>query len=262
VRSEVSDFGGVRRLVRGGGVALGITVTAPDRRVVGTLARSGFDFAVIDLEHSLIDPSEVSSMVMATAGSGCSPMARLPGSGSDLERSMLDGGMDGLWIPQVEAAAEVDHVIARSLYPPSGLRGVGPRDALERWGQDRPSYLAAANDAVLLVVLIESPEGIAALPEILERDRVDAVAVATGDLAARLGHLNDESADPVVTAVDRAERLILESGKALAGFAASAGQVEVLIGRGCRLVTLGTDLSLLGRAGAEAVEHWRGRALR
>ena len=139
-------------------------------------------------------------------------------------------------------------------YAPAGQRGYGPTYAALRWGVSNLDYLAAANDVVLNVVLIESLAGVDALDEILKVSGLDVVAVARGDLSQNLGVAGQFDHPRLREVVAKAEARILGRGDvALGGIAFSAEEARAMIGRGYRFVVLGSDAGLITGAAQRMV---------
>src|SRR5262249_56778190 len=123
----------------------------------------------------------------APAGTSATPMVRVPAAKPELVKPVLDCGALGVVFPQIATRAEAEATVRALRYAPEGQRGYAPTYAALRWGLSNLEYLKAANDAVLNVVLIESPAGVDALDDILTVRALDVVAVARGDLSPSLG---------------------------------------------------------------------------
>jgi 4-hydroxy-2-oxoheptanedioate aldolase len=251
------DFGGVRAQLDRGETTFGYIVTTPSIRAVRTLAISGADWLVIDTEHNPISPETVHDMILATAGTGCAPMVRLPRADEVYAKPALDSGAVGIWIPHVDTPEEARAAVDIARFPPEGRRGLGPAFALDRWLLNREEYIERANRDVVVAILIESKEAVAALPALLDVDGVDVVSIARGDLATSLGHIGQENHPDVKDQILEVERLVRAAGKALGEVARSQEEARDFVRRGYTFITLGTDSGLLARAANESLADAR-----
>lgn len=257
---EETHFGSLRARLRSGETLYGYILTIPSVRTARAVARSGVDFVIIDTEHNSVGPEAVHDLLLATSGTSCTPIVRIAAADHIYAKPPLDSGASGIFIPHVVSADQARRAVEAGRYPPAGRRGVGPYFALDRWNLDRDAYLAQANEAIIISVLIESAEGIDALPEILAVEGVDVISIARGDLAASVGRIGQEDHPDVLEQVRRAEELVKGAGKALAEVARRPDEVEQLVARGYQMICLGTDIAALANAAGLAVRSARGSA--
>jgi 4-hydroxy-2-oxoheptanedioate aldolase len=230
----------------------------PSVPMVQALARSGVDWLMLDMEHAPVGIESVAAMIAATGGTPAAPLVRVPGVRPELVKPALDCGALGVVFPQIATRAEAEATVQAVRYAPAGRRGYGPTYAALRWGLSNLEYLAAANDAVLNVVLIESLAGVDALGDILAVRGIDVVAVARGDLSENLGVAGQFDHPRLREVVARAEGTILgHGGVALGGIAFSADEARAMLGRGYRFVVLGSDAGLITGAAQRMVQAIR-----
>ena len=184
--ASLDQLGSLRRSLAEGRPTLGYLVTTPSVQIVQALARTGVDWLMLDTEHAPVGIESVAAMVAATGGTPATPIVRVPAARPELVKPVLDCGALGVVFPQIASREEAEAAVRTVRYAPTGQRGYGPTYAALRWGLTNLDYLRAANDAVLSVVLIESPAGVDALDDILTVDGLDVVAVARGDLSQSL----------------------------------------------------------------------------
>ena len=125
------------------------------------MARSGFPWLTVDLEHSPIDWSDASICFAAIAEAGCVPIARVPRGDHDHIKRVLDGGAMGIVVPMVNTVAEAKAAIAAAKYPPAGNRSVGGALHALNFDATPGDYFKHANDEILVILQTESPEGVA-----------------------------------------------------------------------------------------------------
>jgi len=256
--STPEEFGSLRRALAAGRPTLGYLVTMPSVPLVQTLARTGVDWLMLDMEHASVGIESIAAMIAATAGTPVTPLVRVPGTRPEVVKPVLDGGALGVVFPQIATRADAEATTQSVRYAPAGRRGYGPTYAALRWGLSNLDYLKAANDAVVNVVLIESLAGVEALDEILGVAGLDVVAIARGDLSENLGVAGQPDHPRLREVVARAEAKILaRAGAALGGIAFSADDARAMIERGYRFVVLGSDAGLIASAAQRMVQAIR-----
>jgi 4-hydroxy-2-oxoheptanedioate aldolase len=258
VTASLDQLGSLRRSLAAGRPTLGYLVTTPSVQIVQALARTGVDWLMLDTEHAPVGIESVAAMVAATGGTPATPIVRVPAARAELVKPVLDCGALGVVFPQIASREEAEAAVQTVRYAPTGQRGYGPTYAALRWGLTNLDYLRAANDAVLNVVLIESPAGVDALDDILTVDGLDVVAVARGDLSQSLGVAGQFDHPRLREVVARAEAKILAHGKmALGGIAFSPEDARAMIARGHRFIVLGSDAGLISGAAQRMVQAIR-----
>ncbi len=179
-----------KELLHKGQCAVGIMVAevrSPGIAVM--LATAGFDFFVIDMEHSAFNLETVEDMCLAAKGTGITPIVRVPTRfGYHNLARPLDCGAEGLLVPQVETKEEAEDIVKATRYHPLGQRGMALCRAHNRFARGNPQELMKCNnEETLLVFQIESKTAIEHLEELLTVPGVDAVLVGPNDLSQSLG---------------------------------------------------------------------------
>ncbi len=249
----------LRAALAAGRAAVGYLITLPAVGVVQALAASGSDFVLIDLEHAPLGIETAAALIAATGGTATAPLVRVPAPRSDLVKPALDSGAFGIVFPQIASVAEAAACVEVSRYTPHGTRGYGPAYAALRWGTTGPQYAAAANGELLVIALIESLAGVAALDDILGVAGLDVVTIARADLAANLGipgRFDDPRLKRVVAEAEA--KIRARPGVALGGNAGGAEEARAMIAAGYRWLVLGSDLALLQRTAGAQVAAIRG----
>jgi 2-dehydro-3-deoxyglucarate aldolase len=167
-------------------VTLGSWIQIGHPACAEVLARAGFDWACVDLEHGIIDLESTANLFRALGGYDCVPVARLPLNDPIWIHRVLDAGAGGLIIPMVKTAAEAEAAIREAKYPPRGGRGFGYSRA-NLYGADFDSYITSANDEIAMVMQIEHKDAIANLDAILQVEGVDGVFIGPLDLSGSMG---------------------------------------------------------------------------
>ena len=167
-------------------VTLGTWIQIGHPACAEVLARVGFDWICVDLEHGVIDLETTANIFRAVSGFDCVPVARLPLNDPVWIHRVLDAGARGLIIPMVKTAVEAEAAVREAKYPPRGVRGFGYSRA-NTHGMDFESYITSANDEIAMVMQIEHKDAMANLDAILQVDGVDGVFIGPLDLSGSMG---------------------------------------------------------------------------
>ena len=249
------------RQLRAGKLAIGLGVNQARTVGIATMAKTaGFDWLFIDCEHSSMDGDDAAQLSTAALGAGVTPIVRVAGFEHWHASRMLDNGAQGIVFPHVDTKEEAQKVANACRYPPVGKRSMG--GALAQLGFASIPVGEAArlvNEETLVVVMIESPQGVANADEIAATKGVDALLIGTNDLCFEMGipgQFNDPKVKDAYTRVIAACR---KHGK----FPGMGGMytpelLERHIGMGVQLILSGSDFSLLMQAGTARAGLIRG----
>ncbi len=237
--------------IQSGKPIFGVMATIPSVAVAQVLANAGFDYLKVDLEHSPIDMTMAHAMFTATAGTSCVPVVRVPQNLPWVIKQVLDLGAFGVCIPLVRNAEDAAAAASATHYDPkSGVRGWGPFYSAMRWGVTREDYVQQADSQVTTELLIEQSEAIDNIESICSVPGIDTAFIAPQDLAVSLGYPGQPDHPAVLAQIERAEKAILKSGKALGGFAPTPEKIRIMLDKGYRVLTVAFDFMMLQR-GAE-----------
>ena len=238
----------------------GCWLTLASPMAAEALALAGFDFLVVDGEHSPADSMDTVALLQAIAAGGSQPIVRVTDNTTWLAKRAIDAGSPTLLFPMVGSRDEARRAVAAMRYPQQGnggARGVAGIVRAARYGL-AADYLRTANEAACTIVQIESTAGVDAAGEIAAVDGVDALFVGPADLAASLGHLGDSGHPEVQQAIDRVAAAAKRQRKAAGIFAASAAEARDYAARGFTLVSLAADLVWLLAGARRALAAARG----
>ena len=205
------------------------------------LGLAGFDWILLDGEHSPNDTITFIPQLMALKDSASAPVVR-PSSNNVVEiKRLLDAGFYNFLIPFVETVEEASRAVAATRYPPQGIRGVSVGQRSNRYGT-LPDYFKDINQHICVMVQIESRAGMAATREIAALDGVDSIFVGPSDLAAALGHLGNPSHPDVQAAIAEVFAASKASGKPTGILAPVESEARKYIEMGATFVGVGSDL--------------------
>ena len=248
----------VRQKLQAGEATLGCFLGMGSPNVAEQMARSGFDFLVIEMEHNGVDMAEVQHMLMAMNGTDAIPIVRLPSSDQVFIQRSLDIGALGILVPLLRTAEQARSVVEATRYPPDGIRGFGPLRA-SHYTLDYPDYLARANDNILVAFLLETREAMENLEEITQVPGVDALYLGLWDLYLSHGVSPFEMPDPEMEKlVDRAIEICKRNGVALGIGNGSPEDLRRPRERGLTFLGYGPDFVLLTSAARVGIEAFRG----
>lgn len=232
---------------------IGLWCSLPGAYSAELVAGSGFDWLLLDTEHSPSDPLTVLPQLQAIAAYQVSPIVRPANNDVVLIKRFLDLGAQSLLIPYVQNVEEARRAVAAMRYPPEGVRGVSAVTRATRFGRV-PGYAKSAASELCLLVQVETREALLSLEAIAAVDGVDGVFIGPGDLAASLGHAGEPGHAEVKAAVEDAIRRLRAIGK-------PAGVLTPDESFAARCIELGTTFTAVGVDPAFSPgrrKRWRG----
>lgn len=245
-------------LAHPGAPALGTWIKLPAMESVELIALAGFDFIVIDLEHSAMDLESAYRHIGTALFAGVAPIVRVPALDGGVVQRLLDAGAEGIMIPHVDTVEQAEAAASALRFPPRGIRGVGSTSRAGRWGaMPREDYLRYGNEEVVLIAQIESATAARNAGEIAQVDGVDCLLIGAADLSTSEGRSED---DPhVVSLIAGAIKDTKAAGVPIGNAGgASAAAVQAAVDAGYAFTLMGNDASMLGAAAAAAVAAGRG----
>ncbi len=216
---------------------------------VAEMARDvGLDWVAIDTEHTAIDLQSLQNLLIAL---GDAPtIVRVPGNDPVHIKRVLDMGADGVIVPHIDSAADARLAVAACKYPPLGIRGTGPRRP-SRYGLDEKEYLAAANDATIVVIMIETVGVVEDFAAVLDVEGLDACMIGAVDLSASMGLLPAFDDPRVIATIDevaakaRAANMPLMSGRSPDPDESSPFGWKNLLKQGLHVIPIASDQGLI-----------------
>lgn len=249
----------VKRLIRAGKRTAGAWAQLCSPISAEILARGGFDWILIDMEHAPGDPLTLLQQCqgIAAAGTGALPFVRVPWNDLVWIKRILDVGACGLMIPYVNTREEAVRALQACKYPPEGIRGIAGSPRAAGYGRDTQSYLKRANDQIFVMLQVETPQAIENLEEIARVPGVDALFIGPMDLSTSMGHFGNPAHPEVQAAIATVEAKAKKLGMPLGTIAGSWEQAKALYDRGYQLITLTSDSVLISRVAAETMAKFR-----
>lgn len=223
---------------------------------VEALSGSGFDWILLDGEHSPLELKDAIDHLRALHGGTLLPIVRLPTNDPILFKRFLDAGATTIMLPQVQNDAEAKAAVEAMRYAPQGTRGVALMHRASRYGRV-PNYLQTANEGLCLIVQIETPTALDNLEEIASVDGVDALFFGPGDLSASMGVLGQPDhpkvQEAIATAFEQARRI----GKPAGVLAPNAAAAQRYLEMGFTFVSVANDLAMLVHTADASAARYR-----
>ena len=210
------------------------------------ISDSGFDWILLDTEHSPNEIPGLLSQLQALQGSSATPIIRPAWNDAVLAKRALDVGAQSLLFPYVQNAEEAKRAVASTRYPPQGIRGVSVAARASRYGRT-PGYLTKANDEICVLVQVETRPALDQLESIAKVEGVDGVFIGPSDLAASFGHLGNPQHAEVQSAMQDAAKRLKALGKPAGILTGNEEEARRYIDWGFLFVAVGTDVGLLAR---------------
>ena len=245
----------VKQMIKAGKKTAGAWAQLCSPIATEILARGGFDWVLIDMEHA---PGDLMTLVgqfqaVAAAGTGTLPFVRVPWNDLVWIKRILDAGAYGLMIPYVNTKEEAVRALQACKYPPQGFRGIAGSPRAAGYGRDTGNYLKRANDEVFVMLQVETTQAIDNMEAIATVPGLDAFFIGPMDLSTSMGHFGNPAHPEVQAAIAKAEAKAKALGIPLGTISGGWDQAKGLYDRGYQLITLISDSVLLSKAGAETM---------
>jgi 2-dehydro-3-deoxyglucarate aldolase len=241
--------GSIKEKLARGEASLGSWMSMGHVSIAEILASAGYDWVVIETEHTAIDVSEVLPLLIAIEGRGAVPLVRLAWNDPIQCKAVLDSGAAGVIVPMINTREDAELAVKMVKYPPLGFRGVGLARA-HGYGQGFDDYMRRANAETLLVLQIEHIDAVNNIDAILSVPGIDATFIGPYDLSSSMGIPGQLSHPDVVAAKKRVLDATIARGLAagihLVHPDRVATELPACLEQGYRFIALGTDILFLG----------------
>jgi 4-hydroxy-2-oxoheptanedioate aldolase len=254
----------IREALRDGRPTIGCFMSLGSPSAAEILGHAGFEWLVIETEHTGLDAAEIQQLVTAVDATPAVPFVRVHSIDKVAIQRALDIGAMGIVVPLVRTAEEAVAIVDATRFPPQGNRSFGPVRAA-RYGLDNVDYFNRANEQIVVILILETQEALNNLPAIASVEGIDALYIGPFDLSLSLG------LDPMSASAPELERAIQSALETCSAHRLALGvpvrtpeELRRRRAEGFSFFGFGPDYLLLGdaaRAGleafAEAPEHGR-----
>jgi 4-hydroxy-2-oxoheptanedioate aldolase len=228
------------------GPCFGLNCAIPTMHTMEILAKSPYDFLVIDAEHPATSGSIIHTQLTALAAGEAASFVKLSSLEPNMIRHCLDLGVDGLIGADINTAEDARRFVGLTRYPPHGTRGVAGAVRATGFTRDR-TYVESVEQRLIRCVLIESTSGLDQLEAICAIDGVDVVFFGPADLAAQIGHIGQAGAPAVVSAIEDGIKRVRRVGRPV-GIVSAEADVDRYIKLGISMFVVGSEMTLFVQA--------------
>jgi 4-hydroxy-2-oxoheptanedioate aldolase len=245
----------VKRELQAGRASVGTWLSLGSIVASRFLARAGFAWLTLDIEHSLVDWETACHIFASVADAGCVALARVPANRHDHIKRVLDNGAMGIVVPMVNSREEALAAVAAAKYPPHGNRSVGGSVHALNFATDAATYFQRANDELLIVLQCEHILAVERAEEIFSVPGIDAIFVGPNDLAASMR--DPEGRPPTAEATRQAMKHILQTcrkfGVAPGVHCMNIEEARLRISEGWQFIAVTSELKMMLDGAAQVV---------
>lgn len=235
---------------------VGTWIMSASPLVAEAVGHAGFDWGVIDMEHTPLDMMEVVHLLQAVGNTKMVPVVRVPWNDTVMVKRVLDAGAHSVLFPFVQNADEARRAVAATRYAPAGVRGMAGMSRASKYGTV-PNYLQSANQGMGVIVQLETAQAVQQLEAICAVDGVDALFIGPADLSASMGHVGQLTHPQVMQLMGDAVQRCKACGKPVGTVGGSPDVVAQYRAMGFDYVAIASDLGLLMRGAQAAVQALR-----
>ena len=189
-------------------ITIGSWITLGHPSIAEIMATAGFDWLVLDMEHSVLELSEIQMLIQVLDMQKCPAIVRLTSNHPDQIKRVMDAGANGIMVPMIKSAADAESAVQSVYYTPRGKRGVGLARA-QGYGAEFQQYRDWLEKNAVIVAMIEHIDAVNAIDSILSVDGIDAYIIGPYDLSGSMGHIGELNHPEVASAIEK----VLEAGK-------------------------------------------------
>ena len=248
-----------KRAIAGGRRQLGAWLSSGAPSTAEALGCAGFDFLVVDMEHTPIDVAQMADILRTLAGTPAQAIVRPPWSDMVMVKRVMDAGALSVLLPFVQNADEARRAVSYTRYPPDGIRGVAGLHRGSRYSTI-PGYLQKAATELCVAVQIETLSALEQLHEIAAVPGIDTIFIGPSDLAASMGMLGDIGHAAVQEKLKYAAQVCTQLGKPSGIIGPTPEFVGTFVDYGYNWIAIGSDMSFMVGRGQEWLAKARGQA--
>ncbi|ODT84248.1 MAG: 2,4-dihydroxyhept-2-ene-1,7-dioic acid aldolase [Nitrosomonadales bacterium SCN 54-20] len=194
-------------------LTIGSWITLGHPSIADIMAAAGFDWLVLDTEHSVLELGEVQMLIQVLDGRACPAIVRLTSNHPDQIKRIMDAGATGIMVPMIKTAADAEAAVNAVYYPPRGQRGVGLARA-QGYGARFQQYRHWLEENAVVIAMIEHIDAVDAIDSILSVPGIDAYIIGPYDLSGSLGRPGELDDPEVQAAIERVKDAGRRAGKA------------------------------------------------
>lgn len=226
---------------------IGLWISLASNIAAEVTAHAGFDWALIDMEHSPNDYRSVLGQLQVFAGSDTTALVRVEWNDTVAVKKLLDIGAQGLLFPMIQSVEEARRAVAATRYPPKGVRGVSGTTRATRYGRVK-DYLARVEEETAVLLQVETQAALDAAEDIAAVDGVDGIFFGPADIGADMGLLGNPMHPDIWARIRPVAKALMARGMPVGTLVTDPGFAAELMDEGFTFVACGLDTGLLARA--------------
>ena len=239
----------LKQRLRNGETVIGAFFKTNNQNMVEMMAYAGYDFIIVDNEHSNFDHVDVENIVRAADGVNMDTIIRIPSASEENILHSLDCGATGIQVPSLRNVDDVKKFVPFTKYFPEGHRGINANQRACKYGfADADEYFKAANANTIISVHVENLEMAEQVGQLCQIPEVDVIFIGPGDLSQALGKPLQVNHPEVVGVIDEIIAKAKKSGKALGIWVGSQNDAQMYIGKGVRFLGFSSDTGIIVNA--------------
>lgn len=221
------------------------------------IAGSGFDWILLDMEHSPNDLGDIYVQLQAMMESPTQAVVRVPSDDPVTIKRILDAGALSLMIPNIEDAEQAARAVAATRYAPRGVRGFSQAPRAARFGRI-PNYHKLCEAEICVILQIESQKALDNLEAIAGVEGVDSIFIGPGDLSTSLGYIGQQGHGDVVEVIEKTIRRGVDCGSKVGILTGDEALARRYIAAGTAYTAVGSDMSILARTTEALAARFKG----
>lgn len=239
-------------------ITIGSWITIGSTIVAEIMARAGFDWLVVDMEHSAITLAEAQDLIRVIELSGVTPLVRVGHNQPNLIKRVMDTGAHGVIVPMINTKEEAEQAVGSVKYPPLGFRGVGLARA-QKYGDDFEGYRLWNQEESLIIVQIEHIKAVENLEDILSVAGVDGFIIGPYDLSGSLGVPGQFDHKEVIQALKQVKKIAVKK-EVISGYHVISPDPKALNDKkeeGYKFIAFSLDIQFLARSTTQALAKFK-----
>lgn len=236
-------------------LTVGSWITLGHTSVAEIMAKAGFDWLTIDMEHSVITLDVAQQLIQVIEGNNVVPLVRVGENNPNLIKRVMDAGAYGVIVPMINTREDAERAVRAVKYPPVGTRGVGLARA-QGYGTKFHEYASAVNPESVVIIQVEHIDSVRNLESILSVRGIDGCIIGPYDISGSLGVPGNFDHPDVLKAVKRVEEVCRKRKVPLGTHVIPPDYKQVLekVSRGYTFLAFSLDSLFLGNVVKEQVE--------
>ncbi|MBD5395719.1 MAG: hypothetical protein HDR71_15985 [Lachnospiraceae bacterium] len=229
--------------------------------VVRILKAAGFEFIIVDCEHGYFDYSQIAALIAMGTGFDIPVVVRIPAITREFVTKVLDMGAAGLLAPMVNSEEEAKALVSFAKYMPMGKRGISTQRAHTNYNPPPlKEYMGMANDNTILMVQIETRQGLKNLEKIAAVEGIDGIIAGPNDLAADMGIPGDTESEKLIEALERITFQAEKSGKSSGIITSNLCLIRICESKGMNVFSYNSEVGMLMEGAREAIRKYQSQA--